>query len=84
MFNPLNGEESVWSAANCRNWPIETSMPPQKFHNGGQQPILLVGSSHDFVTPLSWAADMAKQIKHSSLLRTDNYSRHMRLGRPAS
>jgi TAP-like protein len=49
-------------------------MPPAKFHNAGQPPILLIGSNHDFTTPLSWAISMAKQIKNSSLIRTDNFA----------
>jgi pimeloyl-ACP methyl ester carboxylesterase len=72
-INPLTGEASVWSVATCLHWPYRTTMPEARFHNDGQPPILLIGSNHDFTTPLSWAESMAKQIKHSSLIRTDNY-----------
>jgi len=72
-INPLTGAGAVWSAAQCLNWPVRTGLPLRPFQNGGQPPILLIGSSHDFVTPLSWAVTMAKQIKSSRLLRTDNY-----------
>ena len=73
-INPLTGAGAVWSAAQCLNWPAKTSLPPARFKNGGQPPILLVGSSHDIVTPLSSAVRMAKEIKGSSLLRADNWS----------
>ena len=73
-INPLTGENVVWSVANCLHWPVQTSLPPASFKNAGQPPIMLVGSNHDFTTPLSWAASMARQIKNSSLLRTDNYA----------
>jgi pimeloyl-ACP methyl ester carboxylesterase len=71
-INPLTGENVVWSVANCLHWPVQTSLLPASFKNAGQPPIMLVGSNHDFTTPLSWAASMARQIKNSSLLRTDN------------
>ena len=72
-INPLTGANSVWSIATCLHWPFRTTMPPARFHNKGQPPILLIGSNHDFTTPLSWAETMAKEIKRSSLIRTDNY-----------
>ncbi len=72
-IDPLTGAGAVWSAAQCLNWPAKTSLPPARFKNGGQPPILLVGSSHDITTPLSWAARMASQIKGSSLIEADNW-----------
>ena len=71
--NPLTGAEDVWASAQCLHWPAKTTMPPQKFIDQGRPPILLVGSSHDYRTPLSWARTAADQIKRSSLVETDNY-----------
>lgn len=73
-FNPLTGEQSVWAAANCLNWPARTTMRPHRFVNRGQPKIMLVGSAFDYTTPLTWAIDMHRQIKRSVLVRTDNMS----------
>ncbi len=71
--DPILGADDVWSTASCLHWPARTSMPPQKFINAGQPPILLIGSTHDYRTPLSWAKTTAHQIKNSSLIEADNY-----------
>ena len=61
--NPLTGEQAVWSIAQCLNWPVATSELPHTFINHGQPPILLIGSTHDFVTPIAWAVSMQSRSK---------------------
>jgi TAP-like protein len=71
-INPLTGAEDIWATTQCMHWPATTSMLPQKFVNAGQPPILLIGSSHDYRTPLAWAQTAARQIKSSSLIEADS------------
>jgi pimeloyl-ACP methyl ester carboxylesterase len=69
--SPTFGDIFAYSLSSCENWPIHTHRTPAPIHARGAPPILVIGTTRDPATPLSWARALAHQLQSGVLIRRD-------------
>jgi pimeloyl-ACP methyl ester carboxylesterase len=52
----------------CPQWPVPTTYQPHRITANGSAPILVVGTTHDTVTPYDWAVSVARNLQNGRLL----------------
>ncbi|MGZ5407463.1 MAG: alpha/beta hydrolase [Aeromicrobium sp.] len=66
--SPVFGRVMAWSAAECRDWPVQSTTPQGRVTAEGAPPILVVGSTRDPATPYAWSKALAGQLKSGVLV----------------
>ncbi len=69
--SPTFGAIFAFGLSACASWPIHTGTEPAPIHAKGSPPILVVGTSRDPATPLSWARALASQLDKGVLVTRD-------------
>jgi pimeloyl-ACP methyl ester carboxylesterase len=69
--SPQFGEFYATQLMQCAHWPVPPAQPSHTIAAPGAAPILLVGTTRDPATPLSWAKALARQLASSRLLTYD-------------
>lgn len=69
--SPVFGLLDLYSEAGCSVWPVGASGPSGPVHAPGSPTIVVVGATHDPVTPYAWAKGLAAQLPHGVLLTRD-------------
>jgi pimeloyl-ACP methyl ester carboxylesterase len=69
--SPTFGAIFAFGLSSCSKWPIHTGRVPAPVHAEGAPPILVVGTTRDPATPLSWARALAKQLSSGVLVKRD-------------
>lgn len=70
---PTFGLVDLYGEAGCSVWPVPATGKVGPIRAPGSPPIVVVGSTHDPVTPYSWAQSLAHQLQHGVLLTRDGY-----------
>ncbi len=65
---PHFGEANVNLGTVCDFWPVPPVADPGSIHAPGAPPILVIGTTGDPATPLTWAESLAKQLDSGRLL----------------
>lgn len=58
----------AWSVLPCTTWPTHRPKPFGRIDAAGAPPVLLVGTTYDPATPLSWARSLAEDLDSARLL----------------
>ncbi len=66
--SPISGGNRAWSLAPCETWPVSPVRHPGPTHAEGAGPVLILNTTGDPATPLSWAQSLHGQIKNSTLV----------------
>lgn len=69
--SPVFGLLDLYSLASCAVWPVRASGPSGRVRAPGSPAIVVVGSTHDPVTPYAWARGLAAELPHGVLLTRD-------------
>ncbi|MGZ4475754.1 MAG: alpha/beta hydrolase [Nocardioides sp.] len=69
--SPTFGAIFAFGLSSCSKWPIHTGRVPEPIHAKGAPPILVVGTTRDPATPLTWARALAHQLDHGVLVKRD-------------
>ena len=69
--SPTFGAIFAYGLASCSQWPIHTGRVPAPIHAEGAAPILVVGTTRDPATPLTWARALADQLESGVLVTRD-------------
>ena len=69
--SPTFGAIFAFGLSSCSVWPIHTHRRPEPIHAAGSPPILVVGTTRDPATPLTWAEALARQLEHGILVKRD-------------
>ena len=69
--SPTFGAIFAFGLSSCSKWPIHTGRVPEPIHANGAPPILVVGTTRDPATPLTWARALAKQLDNGILVKRD-------------
>ena len=69
--SPTFGRVFAFGLTACRSWAVHTGKGPEELTAAGADPILVVGTSRDPATPLSWAEALAEQLESGVLVRRD-------------
>ncbi len=52
----------------CEEWPVTTGSEPEEIHASGAAPIMVVGTTRDPATPMTWARALADQLDSGVLV----------------
>lgn len=66
--SPVSGANRAWSLAPCEHWPVRPVRQPGPVHPQGAGPVLILNTTGDPATPLSWAQSLHRQIAGSWLV----------------
>ncbi len=69
--SPTFGRLFAWGLTACGSWPVHSGKKPTALRATGSAPILVVGTTRDPATPLSWAEGLAEQLDHAVLVKRD-------------
>jgi pimeloyl-ACP methyl ester carboxylesterase len=77
--SPTFGRIFAYGLTACGSWPVQSGKGPHKLHAAGAPPILVIGTTRDPATPLTWAESLARQLR-SGVLITRNGDGHTGYG----
>ena len=69
--SPTFGASFAYGLSACENWPVHTGRVPKKVSAKGAPPIVVVGTTRDPATPLSWAQALVDQLDDGVLVKRD-------------
>jgi pimeloyl-ACP methyl ester carboxylesterase len=69
--SPTFGAIFAFGLSSCSKWPVHTGRQPAPIHAAGAAPILVIGTTRDPATPLSWARALASQLDSGILVKRD-------------
>jgi pimeloyl-ACP methyl ester carboxylesterase len=69
--SPTFGRAFAYSTAVCAAWPVRSGERSGAIHAKGAPPIVVVGTTRDPATPLSWAQGLARQLDSGTLITRD-------------
>lgn len=69
--SPTFGAVFAYGLTSCSEWPVEGEGAVDEIDAEGSEPILVVGTTRDPATPLSWAEALADQLVSGVLLVRD-------------
>jgi pimeloyl-ACP methyl ester carboxylesterase len=69
--SPTFGASFAYTLSACSSWPVKTGRVPRALHAAGAAPIMVVGTTRDPATPLTWAQALAKQLSSGVLVKRD-------------
>lgn len=68
METPISGGNRAWSLEPCEMWPAPSVREPGPVRASSAGPVLILNTTGDPATPLSWAQSLHNQIKASTLV----------------
>jgi pimeloyl-ACP methyl ester carboxylesterase len=68
---PTFGRAFAFGLSTCSNWPVQSGHRTTALHAAGAPPIVVVGTTRDPATPLSWAQALADQLDSGRLITRD-------------
>jgi pimeloyl-ACP methyl ester carboxylesterase len=68
---PEFGVANLYSGVLCSVWPFHSTLKPAPITAAGSPPLVVVGSTHDPITPYSWSQSLARELQHGVLLTRD-------------
>jgi pimeloyl-ACP methyl ester carboxylesterase len=68
---PTFGRAFAFGLSTCSNWPVQSGHRTTALHAAGAPPIVVVGTTRDPATPLSWAQALAAQLDSGRLITRD-------------
>ena len=66
--SPLSGGNRAWSLQACESWPTAPVRRPAPVRAAGAGPVLILNTTGDPATPLSWAQSLHDQLQGSRLV----------------
>lgn len=69
--SPTFGRVFAYGLTACGAWPVQSGKAPHKLRAPGAPPILVIGTSRDPATPLTWAKSLARQLQSGVLVTRD-------------
>ncbi len=69
--SPTFGDDFAWSLTACRGQQARSAEKPLTIDGAGAPPIVVIGTTRDPATPLSWAKDLAAQLDSGVLVTRD-------------
>ncbi|MGZ6744778.1 MAG: alpha/beta hydrolase [Nocardioides sp.] len=69
--SPTFGDVFAWGLTGCAGDQARTTEKPRHVEAAGAAPIVVVGTTRDPATPLSWARDLAAQLDSGVLVTRD-------------
>ncbi len=69
--SPTFGAVFAYGLSSCAKWPLKGSSEPGPVSAKGAEPILVIGTTRDPATPLSWAKSLAAQLDSGVLISRD-------------
>jgi hypothetical protein len=69
--SPTFGRIFAYGTTACGSWPIHTGNGGHELNAKGAAPIVVVGTTRDPATPLSWAQALAQQLESGVLITRD-------------
>ena len=69
--SPTFGRLFAWGLTACGSWSVHSGKKPTALRATGSAPVMIVGTSRDPATPLSWAEGLAKQMDNAVLVKRD-------------
>lgn len=66
--SPVSGGNRAWSLQPCESWPAGPVRRPGPVDPRGTGPVLILSTTGDPATPLSWAQSLHDQIEGSTLV----------------
>jgi pimeloyl-ACP methyl ester carboxylesterase len=70
---PVFGLLDLYSEADCSVWPTPATGKVGPIRAAGSPPIVVVGTTHDPITPYAWAKALAGQLARGVLLTRTGY-----------
>ena len=67
--SPTFGAIFAYGLSSCATWPVHTHRQPAPIHAQGAPPIMVIGTTRDPATPLSWARALASQLDRGVLVK---------------
>jgi len=65
---PTFGRAFAYSTASCSKWPVQSGEHTTAIHAKGAPTIVVVGTTRDPATPLSWARALAAELDSGTLI----------------
>ncbi|HEX3005732.1 MAG TPA: alpha/beta hydrolase [Angustibacter sp.] len=69
--SPTFGRAFAFSLSTCSQWPVQSGQHTVALHAKGAPPIVVIGTTRDPATPLSWAQALAKELDSGRLITRD-------------
>lgn len=69
--SPTFGRAFAYSLSFCKAWPVKTRKVSVALHAKGAPPIVVLGTTRDPATPLSWARGLARELDSGVLVTRD-------------
>ena len=69
--SPTFGRAFAFGLATCSDWPVQSGQHTVALHAAGAPPIVVVGTTRDPATPLSWAQALADELDSGQLITRD-------------
>ncbi len=69
--SPTFGRLFAWGLTACGSWSVHSGKEPTALRATGSAPIMVVGTSRDPATPLSWAEGLVEQLDNAVLVKRD-------------
>jgi pimeloyl-ACP methyl ester carboxylesterase len=69
--SPTFGRLFAWGLTACGSWAVHSKKKPSALEATGSAPIMVVGTSRDPATPLSWAEGLVRQLDNAVLVKRD-------------
>ncbi len=66
---PTIGVYFAFGEVGCSVWPVPAVLTPARLGPTGPSPILVIGTTGDPATPISWADGLVKQLTNGRLIR---------------
>lgn len=70
---PTFGPYLGYGAAACQGWPDEPVAPLDSYRADSEQPVVVVGTTHDPATPHEWSESLAAQLGHARLVSYEGW-----------
>jgi pimeloyl-ACP methyl ester carboxylesterase len=69
--SPTFGRAFAFGLATCSDWPVQSGQHTTALRAAGAPPIVVIGTTRDPATPLSWAQALANQLESGRLITRD-------------
>jgi pimeloyl-ACP methyl ester carboxylesterase len=69
--SPTFGRAFAFGLSTCSQWPVQSGQHTVALHAAGAPPIVVIGTTRDPATPLSWAQGLARQLQSGRLITRD-------------
>jgi len=69
--SPTFGRAFAFGLSTCSQWPVQSGQHSVALHASGAPPIVVIGTTRDPATPLSWAQALASELESGRLITRD-------------